>query len=407
MSVPKGEVVFSHSLPARRYCRFALVGLMLALVGRIEVARAEEPDEEGRTVKVGAELFRRSVAVKDAILGGVTDIILNPTKDDALGVAGLNGAVFIRPDGSTRFHLQFEEAKRRGGASRVQFVDADGHHNWQYFDRGGHGWSDAALYDRDGQVIWTYGGETGLDDMAAGDLDGDGKLDFVAGYNGFTGIRRIDRDTKVVWKLLGANIWHVEIADTEGDGKPKIVHTDGAQLAIRDAGGKLIRRVSPGKDLGFFRTLLIEFSLCHWPDQKSPRKILSIGRKLVGSDLILWGFDGQVVGRYSLPDSNKFMHVYGAAVHQKKGEPPLLAVVAPEYLDKYSLLVVYNAKREIVYQEQRAGAGAALLSVPNADTGRDDLLVGGDGIVWKYSFNSQAAPPSARGRAEPAPSHSK
>jgi hypothetical protein len=406
MSVSGGEVVFSHSLPARRYCRFALVGLMLAVVGRIEVARAEVPDDEGRTVKVGAELFRRSVVVNDAILGGVTDIIRNPTKNDALGVAGLNGAVFIRPDGSTRFRLQFEEAKRRGAASRVQFVDADGHHNWQYFDRGGHGWSDAALYDRDGLVIWTYGGETGLDDMAAGDLDGDRKLDFVAGYNGFTGIRRIDRNTKLVWKLLGGNIWHVEIADT-GDGKPKIVHTDGAQLAIRDADGKLIRRISPGTELGFFRTLLIDFSMCHWPDEKSPCKILSVGRKLVGSDLILWGFDSQVVGRYSLPDSDKFMHVYGAAVHQKKGEPPWLAVVAPENLSKYSLLVVYNAKREIVYQEQLPGAGAALLSVPNADTGRDDLLVGGDGIVWKYSFNSQATPRAAGGTAAPAPSRSK
>src|ERR1700733_1032476 len=47
-SIPGGEVVFSHSLPARRYCSFALVGLMLALVGRIEPDRAEEQDEEGR-----------------------------------------------------------------------------------------------------------------------------------------------------------------------------------------------------------------------------------------------------------------------------------------------------------------------------------------------------------------------
>ncbi len=220
--------MLSPWLPFRQSCFLVLVALPLALAGCSKFAAPPEPAEESRTIQVGAELFRRSIVVKDAILGGVTDIIRNPTKDDALGVAGLNGAVFIRPDGSTRSRLQFEEAKRRGGASRVQFVDADGHHNWQYFDRGGHGWSDAALYDRDGQVIWTYGGETGLDDMAAGDLDGDGTLDFVAGYNGFTGIRRIDRNTKLVWKLFGGNIWHVEIADTEGDGKPKIVHTDGA-----------------------------------------------------------------------------------------------------------------------------------------------------------------------------------
>jgi hypothetical protein len=59
------------------------------------------------------------------------------------------------------------------------------------------------------------------------------------------------------------------------------------------------------------------------------------------------------------------------------------------------MLVVFNAKREIIYQETSSSAGAALLAVPSAVPGTDDLLVGWTNTVWQYSFAKPARAPAA------------
>jgi hypothetical protein len=92
---------------------------------------------------------------------------------------------------------------------------------------------------------------------------------------------------------------------------------------------------------------------------------------------------------------DKFREVYGAALRWKKGEPPLLAVFCCHNLEDSSMLVVFNAKREIVFHETSSGAGGALVAVPVGDSGIDDLLVGRANAVEQYSF---AKPPASSGK---------
>jgi hypothetical protein len=382
----------------------ALVGVLLASCGHSELVYTGGPDEDptpgghSSKVVVGGGLFERSVVLNDKGLGGVTDIIRNPTQDATLGIAGLEGAVFLKADRSVISRVTFEQEGRRRKPSFMQFVATNTKGVWEFLDRGGHGWSDGALYGKDGQQLWVYGGMPGLDDLAAGDLDGDGRPEFVAGFNGAGGLRCLDDTSRQLWQKPGGNIWHVEIVDTDGDGQPEIVHTGGAGgFVIRDRHGKYLREMIPGgPGLSLLRPYCASFSLCRWPDEKGPFKILAVATHAFGtSQILLCGFDGTIIGRYPLPDPKNYREVYGTALRRKKDEPPLLAVVCSHILDDAEMLVVFNAKREIIYQETSSSAGAALLAVPSAVPGTDDLLVGWTNTVWQYSFAKPARAPAA------------
>jgi len=335
--------------------------------------------------------------VHDTSLGGVSDIIQNPTREATLGVAGLKGAVFLKADNTVLSRVVFERTTQPGIMSlfrfpvvptHIQFVDIDGHGNWEFLNRGGVGWRDASLIGKDGRTRWIYGGEPGLDDMTAGDLDADGIPDFVAAFNGDGGVRRLDQNAKLLWKKPDGNIWHVEIVDVDADGKPEIVHTSAnGDFTIRDRQGTVIRQMSPG----FYCS---DFSLCHWPSAKSGPKILA----LHGGGLCLVDFQGGIAGRYPLPAQKRCQEFRGVMMHLKPDEQEFLAVLTVDgnlFLPS-STLFVFNAGRELVYQEALAAQCASLLVRPGDTPGCDELLVGGMSKVWKFSpaKRDQPKPPA-------------
>jgi hypothetical protein len=196
-------------------------------------------------VTVGKGFFEKKLVVHDATLGAVTDIILDPTSEAALGVAGLQGAVFLKDDHSVVSRVTFDVPDRHSSPTRIQFVATKTKGVWEFLDRGGHGWSDASLYGKDGHLLWAYGGMPGVDDMAAGDLDGDGQPEFVVGFNGAGGLRCLDDTAHEQWRKMGGNIWHVEIVDMDGDGKPEIIQHR-CSRRIRDP--RSTRKISPRDD---------------------------------------------------------------------------------------------------------------------------------------------------------------
>jgi hypothetical protein len=365
----------------------SLAWLALSIIG--SGARAHSADSSGSkrsSVILGEALLERSVLLHDTALGTVTDMILNPTRDATLGVAGLSGAVFLKADHSVLSRVSFARATQAGVMglfnapllpSHVQFVDIDGHQNWEFLNRGGLGWSDGSLIGKDGRTRWVYGGQPGLDDMTAGDLDGDGVADFVAGFNGGGGVRRLDKNRKLRWQQPDANVWHVEIVDTDGDGKPEIVHTSAnGQFTIRDQNGTVIRRFAAG-------LYCSHFSLCRWPSRKSSPKLLGIDEE----HLVVIDFLGGSAGTYQVPQGVRSREANGTMFRLKQAEQEFFAVLAAGegvFLPT-STLMLFAADRRLVYQETLPGSCTSILALPGENSGLDDLLVGGTNTVWKYS----------------------
>jgi hypothetical protein len=324
----------------------------------------------------GAGTLDRSVFFTDSAVGSVTDIILKPVSDAQVGIAGTGGAVFLTADGTVQSRVGF--SSRTGF---VQFVDVEGDGVWEYLNRGGGGWGDASLLDDKGRVVWTYGGMPGLDDIATGDLDGDGVLDFVAGFNGGGGVRRLDKNAALQWTESDGNVWHVEIVDTDGDGTPEIVHSNaGGQITIRDPSGRVVRRARPG---AYFS----HFSLCRWPGRTDSQYLL------LAEDDKIWVFDydGKTLASLDAPDAGTLGHAHGTPVRLSNWEAESLAVVVEFQNWGVSVLYVYGPDKKLAYQEIIPDACNSIAPLPRDGTELDDILIGGTGIVWKYSAAAPAA----------------
>jgi len=322
-------------------------------------------------IAIGNGVLDRSVLISDARLGTITDLkwgAFIEGRETVLAAVSSQGAVFYSEDGSP-----IRDAKFTGHLGDMRIATTGSDHRYVFVNQGS--WSrDASLIGPDGMQVWEYGGRSGVNCMSAGDMDGDGMLEFAVGFNGGGGIHLLNSNGDKMWEQPGGNIWHTEIVDVSGDGLMRIIHSDaGGRMAVRDRDGNIISQSKTGP---YFS----HFSICRWPHAESRPYCL-----LAENDTIwVFDFDATVAAQYDAPDCGTLGHAFGTPFVLSPDEKEAFAVIVNYSNWRSAILYVYNSSRSLIYQEVIGESCSAITTLRNSD-GNDTILVGGYGKIYAYS----------------------
>jgi hypothetical protein len=313
-------------------------------------------------------------------LDRITDIARFPEStgmENTWGVAGLTGAVLVNDNGAIQSRVSYEFS--------FDTVFGFGHSQRPYVfvDRG-----DSRLMGEDGKKLWKYGGFFGGEEMAAGDLDGDGDMEFVIGHGGGGGIERLDETGESVWAKKDqntGNIWRVEIVDIDDDGSDEIVHSNvGGELVIRRGSGRVLRAFKTDLYLG-------DFTVAPWPDADAEPHLVAL------RDGIIWvlTLEGKVATQYEALEFDSFGGSSATPFTPSNAAGAFFAVLQ-DIRHESAILYIFNDEESLVYRETLADSSAALAVLPGVDG--ESLLVGTTGAVLRYDFDSPTtattSPPS-------------
>jgi hypothetical protein len=310
---------------------------------------------------------------------------LDPHPGVDVVIAGRHGAIVTDQNGAKQSQIRYEFEKEEYGSGpfrssleqtslgNIEIIDIEGDGVCEYMGRGST--DGAAVFDHQGKRLWAYGKftkeKTSIDDMAAGDLDGDGTVEFVTEWES---VELFDRYGKRKWEQPWGRVFYKsEVVDTEGDGKNEIVQSTGRELVIRDARGQIIRKVQ----MPFY---LSHFSLCAAPGKENSPHILAVKDGYVS----LIDFNGRVAAKFDAPLSAGVYKAEGVWVKLAQDKPKYLAVITQFATGDRSVLYIYSPDGALVYQEVLPEQCSAIAALPKDQTGAQELLVGGSETVWRY-----------------------
>jgi hypothetical protein len=413
----------------------ALLGMLVYKSFLAPLFATREPPPELREVRVlvGADFLTKSEFYEESKSNSLIDLLdedkLRMRFDSILdvtvgqldgqpgldvGLAGTFGLRILDLQGQVkeRIRYQFAKSKVKVGPlettqendnfAEMRLVDVEGDGVCEIL--GYDGLDGIALFNHQGQVVFNYGAfqreQSSIEDAAAGDIDGDGKLEFVAswGYEPWTGLELFDRFGRSKWRqeeesMLG----ELAMVDVDGDGKAEIVEGNGSELKIRDAQGKV-------SSIGHMPVSLTSLSLCPRPDGRGAAQNLAATE----GNLVLMDLDGKNFSKVAAPLSkinlekprelkipgmdDPFMfqtdEVYrakGVWVKFKKDQPKYLAAVARFAVMDRSLFYVYDEQGTLVYHEILPEDCNAIVAFPSENQESEDILVGGEKSVWRYA----------------------
>lgn len=330
-----------------------------------------------------------------------------------IGLAGRFGVTLLDTHGQMkkRITYQFEKGNVKVGPFdmerekstffdiRILDVESDG--RCEILASGLDG---VTVFDHRGRVLLSRGerleGKQSIREIAAGDIDGDGVLEFVAGW-GYdpSSIELFDRFGNNRWKLQEEFLpGPFEIVDVDGDGKREIVEDDGRNLKIRDAQGTVIN--NPEMPVYLWHICLIQK-----PGGNSPPQNLAV------RDGSLWliDLDGKNYSKSDAPlssiklekprklptspgapevfdETEDVYRAKGVWIKLKKDQPEYLAVLGTFAAINRALLYVYDYTGKLVYHEiLPEGCSDIAVLKSEGDSGPDAVLVGGETTVWRYT----------------------
>lgn len=338
--------------------RFAFA-LLLAGCASQSPAPSQEPG-----VVTGADGLTKRVVYRNAELAPITSVSKNGA---GMHVIGRSGAVVLDDGGTPRATVTFEES---GGETVAVDIDRDGVS--EYVNRGG-GWQQVSVIGSDGRTKWKYPQRRTLfggapNTMAFGDLDQDGKLEFVVGMNGGGGVIVLDEHGTVLRKTAGANVFSLEIADIIPGGALEVLHSKERSVDVRAADGTLLTNI-PLPSYSF--TLL----------QRGPPMFVCVDAGGSAHTLRLIDVNGSIRGSYLLPDRG---HVRANAAGVATGSKPLLVAWRTLRATGHrSALYVFEADGTLRYHEIFE-APSITVSAPADAPGT--FYVGANETVWQYGI---------------------
>lgn len=341
-------------------------------------------------VIVGSNLVNKGVFLEDTALGEISSIAyghLRSGSGSVIAVVGQTGAIFLNEQADPIETVSFEPeatsafGDTTGGDKRygkIQIVDVDGDGSCEFLVR--NSFRRAELIDHFGRTVWTYGegyqGDSWLGDMAAGDSNGDRRMEYFALDLKGEGVVALDGQLLPIWRQRAVRGGHIEVVDAQNNGKLDIVYDDHSQLVLLDSSsGRIISQNETGHYIG-------PFSLVRWPTTSGREYVLH----KIGDRIILIDFAGKTVAEYRAPLSPRLLDVYGTTVKLRSSEASCFAAVAVDSSMKRSVLYIYDSAGELIYQELLAQICSSIAAFPLGESGTEALLLGGEGRVLQYDM---------------------
>lgn len=293
-----------------------------------------------------------------------------------IAVVGSQGADFITVAGEFKKQVRFSIEQR----APIEVVRIDSTGDYGYLTRNESWAVPVTLFDKAGNVSWrSQKNWPGVNDSASGDINGDGKLSVVVGFNGAGGIILLNADGKESWKRDDGNVWQVETLDINGDGHDEIIHSNArGQLLVRDGNGNVVATYLPC-------VYVSHFSLIRWGKEVNPTHILvPISQSDATSKpaLVILDAHGEKVKELDSPMGDLFDRFNAIPIQFRDGAEYSVVLDALFWKNR-SMLLVYDEKGHIVYQEILADSCMGMAALRKKDV--ENLLLGCSAKVWEFS----------------------
>lgn len=271
-------------------------------------------------------------------------------------------------------------------------VDVDGDETIEFFA----GDQDAyVLRNSDGTVRWTIPYSSYGEDLRnhVGDLDGDGRLEFVLAYvDEYDSYAVFNHEGAFQWKVPGS-VQYAYMADIDGNGIDEVVALSSNGVRSAYAGSGMLLQTAPSHtsispvrfpaNAGRDNFLSVEYRFVY-PYFEETRSTIEdfAGNTLLEFESPIPQPDATCAVKFK-PDTDSFLAVCWWI--------PFQGAALFGYQSTSAFLRIYSTSGAKVYEEVLLGRECAMTAIPGATEGTQDLLFGTLNRVWRYSASSKRA----------------